>query len=217
MFVSDGTMMSSSLMAIWCLPFTFGSYSLSIRSHFFFRPLFFFCSLCFGLFFQRGTWGCAALLRAAPSSFTPRIRPADASQHQSLQNPLWDRGLVCHIRRRQATKIRSFCREDPSREARRVSASLTLIIFAERRLGSVDSWMCDWCFWFHYICTHGDMFSSVVSTDWRTTERGTYGWTALCPCCTVQVCPRIGKPATWSRNLANLVRVCENAVPICDI
>jgi len=95
-----------------------------------------------------------------PSDTARRRVPASISPESSARP-----GLVCHIRRRQATKIRSFCREDPSREARHVSASLTLIIFAERRLGSVDSWMCDWGFWFHYICTHGDMFSSVVSTD----------------------------------------------------
>ena len=76
---------------------------------------------------------------------------------------------------------------------------------------SVDSWMCD-RLWFHYICTHGYSFRRF--SDWN--RRGTYGWTVLCPCCTVQVCSRIGL-ATWSKNLAQPTSVCEMAVPFCDI
>jgi len=140
--------------------------------------------------FDRGTWGCAAFLCAVSSSFTPRTRSAGEPQRLSWLFALSVRsGLICYIRH----KNRIPMAKTPA-ERRVVSWGLPNNHNLRRETRcSVDSWMCD-RLWFHYICTHGYSFRRF--SDWN--RRGTYGWTALCPCCTVQVCSRIGL-ATWSQ------------------
>lgn len=95
--------------------------------------------LCFlllkrsAMVFERGTWGCTAFLCAVSSSFSPRTRSAEESQHLSRLHTLFARsGLIYYI---LCKRINSHG-EDPSREAcctSSVEASLTPIIFAEKR------------------------------------------------------------------------------------
>ncbi|KXG22625.1 hypothetical protein SORBI_3009G248200 [Sorghum bicolor] len=74
-------------------------------------------------------------MRRSPPCGTIQFNPSETTRRRvpaiALCRILCETGARLQHSPSSDKKIRSFCREDPSREARRVSASLTLIIFAE--------------------------------------------------------------------------------------